>query len=856
METKDIILITVSVVSTITAVTALFFAIIQYKKTQKLEQEKFAWERQRQEKKEREKKFHQLKTIKGKTSDRDIYCEHIIQKFKYLDFTGLNAILQKPLLLEQIYVKLRARESFPPGHYQAAAGFKELDEEKSGAGAEEFITVFKNLREVYSKKGEPLRLVILGRPGSGKTTMMKWIALQCARESDPMPAQFTPVFITLKKTGQVPGKTFRSKNIMDLTHDLLKSENTSPSFLDEQFKNDRILFLLDGLDEVADEELRKEVIQWIQNQNIRKNTLLVTSRSSALQEAKGLKFHDAIPVFTIQDFDISDIEGFLENWYKNIEVAVIGETGEKDKKQAIEKGKSRCEDLINIIKDKSYIHLRQLAVNPLLLTIIAIVHRTRAILPKERHKLYGECLKVMTQLWHVANKNLEIAFSFENSMDNLSRIAFSLMKDNRRELELAEIQSILPQKIERHPLDSFLKEMILKSGLLYESEGKYGFLHLTFQEYLAAWHFARGENQNAVLEYRDKDYWNETFKLLVNIGNPRQFFNEIIDNLEEKSYWQQMQSWDDCLDDVVVEKAREEMEIKSAQKILKILPGIEYKKENEAFIIQLYAHYPLYKHAHRFTGDGWNLFHHARHPFVRSVGSSILNKAGKDIRAPLIEKIKERIDNFENMDHKNHDQMLDFIHQDNNSFVLLIAGRKNLCDFHFVLLKLKSPDLFIRYLCVRYLLDLRDLRDLLDLRDPRDLHDLRYLRDLRDLRDLRNLRYFRYLRDLRYLRYLRDFLDLRGLHHLLGLGYLHDLRGLRYLRNFRDLRILCNLDRLRDLRDQYIDKYETIFKKHKKKIDAWVENVIARLKAFPDKELLRYFPGTSEEEIKIFRTSC
>ena len=88
---------------------------------------------------------------------------------------------------------------------------------------------------------------------------------------------------------------------------------------------------------------------------------------------------------------------------------------------------------MQIIGDQSYKGLRQLAVNPLLLTIIAIVHRSRAILPKERHKLYEEALKVMVELWNLANRKIQVSFSADNSIANLSTIAVYLMQKNQRE---------------------------------------------------------------------------------------------------------------------------------------------------------------------------------------------------------------------------------------------------------------------------------------------------------------------------------------------------------------------------------------------------------------------------------------
>ena len=82
-----------------------------------------------------------------------------------------------------------------------------------------------------------------------------------------------------------------------------------------------------------------------------------------------------------------------------------------------------------------------------------------------------------------------------------------------------------------------------------------------------------------------------------------------------------MELWEDCLLDIVVEEPRKEIELKFAERVLNILPRIEYKEENEPLIVQLYAHYPIYKHAGLFVDIGWDLFHSAKHPFVRSVGS-------------------------------------------------------------------------------------------------------------------------------------------------------------------------------------------------------------------------------------------
>jgi len=810
----EILSIGIGIVGLLIGIAGVWIAIYQHRKTHQ-------WEKEKEAKTELKENQAISEEKAKKKSEAENYRDHIKQKFKYLDFTGLNAILQKPLLLEDIYVKLRAQKpSYSLPTYCGSTDSTLPDEERvssdvnarraktdrsTGQNDGDFTAVFERIYHEATQKQEPLKMVILGQPGSGKTTLMKWIALQAAgsaKSPDTIFSRFIPVFIPLKDLGRDPDRTFREKNIRDLTLEMFKKEGISPSFLEEEFEKNSLIFLLDGLDEVAEEPVRKEVIRWIQDQHIRRNTLLVTSRFSGLQEAKGLKFHDAMPVFVIRDFDIADIERFLENWYRNIEAAVIGDAGDADRERAFKTGETRYDDLMKVIKNDKYKELRQLAVNPLLLTIIAIVHRTRAVLPKERHKLYDECLKVMIELWNVANRKLDISFSVDNSLVNLSKLAVYLMRENRREMQLSEMKSLLPSKIEDKPLEIFLKEMVLKSGLLYESEGKYGFLHLTFQEYLAAWHFAGAENPNDILEYRDRDYWNETFKLFANIGNVRCFFNEIIDDLGKKEYWRQMQLWDSCLQDIAVEEKQAEIEVKFAGKIVSILPHIEYKEENEAKIIQMYAHYPLYKHAGQFIKEAWSLFHHAPHPFVRSVGSSILNKAGEEVKADLIQSLKEKIGAFEKKENKNAGELLDFLYQNNNSFILLMWARKNLPDFCGALELLKSGDEFIIFMVLRSLHSLRSctklpgilgimsLRDTLDFLGTRDIRDLFSLRDLLDIHGLRDIDYFLYTRELL---------------------------------------------------DGYRNKYEAILRENKKEIETWAIRATATLNSLSPEEMRDYF---------------
>lgn len=799
----------------------------------------------------------EAENLEKRQNDLENYNQYVKQKFQYLDFTGLNAILQKPLKLESVYVKLRAQKYLPFAGAQSIGEFERLREKKvsksivesiltekvpkmyrviplrgiveSETSGEDFAVVFKRQLETSRKEGCLPRMLIVGHPGSGKTTLMKWIALQCGGKSDGDTtfSGYTPVFIPLRELGNDPVGTFRKKNIGGMVTHLMERENVSvDSFLAHHLKTNRLLFLMDGLDEIGDEKVRREVIDWIQKQYTGQNPVIVTSRFSGIHEKSGLKFRDDIPVFAVRDFEMEDVETFLKNWYRSIEIAVAGEEGTQ---KAIEKGDKKSEDLIHTVKNSE--NLTELGVNPLLLTIIAVVHRTRAVLPRDRFKLYEECLKVMFELWNLSNRKVDISFSLENSIAHLSNIAVRLMDTDRREMDKKEIEECcLPPVIEGQTRDFFLKEIVLKAGLLYESEGKYGFLHLTFQEYLAARYFADGKNQNSILKYHDKDYWKETFKLFVNIGNAEIFFEEIIEYFVTKKYWNQIEFWEDCVEEIVVEQVKESIELNFARKVIEILGRFESKKEDEELIEKMIWHWPLYTHGEQLVKEGWDLFNNAPHPFVQSVGSSILNRADDKNRAKLAEQLKRRINEFEKQNDESEKTLLFFLLQNNNSLSLLWEGRKKLTDFNFVLAKLKSKKTFLQYSSFLYFEYLRELREFWGLMKLLDISSLDYL----------GLPIFLNYQDLRYFLNLWDFLNLRA------------LLDLRVLRNFLNFTYFSTFS---ETLAQYNKKYKSILIKHRHKIVQWTDRAMEKLHDMPDEELLKYFPNTTEEELNEFRES-
>lgn len=578
----------------------------------------------------------------------------------------------------------------------------------------ELLYVAVDKEDLQNQNLHPLKILILGAPGSGKTTLMRWILLQCCKGDHLYLKKLTPISIKIKELYLFLQKNNYNGDIVDIAIKILENEGVSGFFLKNIFSENNLIFLLDGLDEIAEESDRRFIIEWIQKQNIAQNTMLITSRFSGVDISKGLQFKNHIPVVKIIDFSNIQITNFIHNWYRNIEFSFQ----EFQQLNNVNLAKEKAKELINILTSDSNDEIRKLATNPLLLTIIAIVHRTRAVLPRERHLLYEECLRVMIELWNVSNRRIDILFGIENCLQSLATMAHHLMINEIREIEEGKLLSILPSKIEAFEARRFLNEMLLKSGLLYKSEGNIGFFHLTFIEYLAACYYAKSENPNEILSHCDNtSYWSETFKLFTNIGNANSFYSEILDHFLSKNYYAQLPLWEKCLLDISVDELKTNIEQQLARKIALTLLDLNNDDKSMQIVQTLYPCYCIYKYASYITEIGETLWNKSTNPFIKSIAASILFKSGQNSK--IISYIKSYISSFitnYNSGENDFESLLYFSLTMSNSRVMLLGEGGNKGK-DFLETVLKSDNQFLKFF---YTYEFTNYREVVFTEESRD----------------------------------------------------------------------------------------------------------------------------------------
>ena len=145
--------------------------------------------------------------------------------------------------------------------------------------------------------------------------------------------------------------------------------------------------------------------------------------------------------------------------------------------------------------------VRRLAINPLLLTLLALLHRAEGRLPSLRIDLYRDCVRLLVERWR------QTPLTEEEVLDVLGPVAawihahqptgLATEAEIRQQVtrSLAVWRGLDPSNLPgsfKHDVNDFLEVVRRDSGLLLaRGEGLYSFVHLTFQEYFVARYLCR-----------------------------------------------------------------------------------------------------------------------------------------------------------------------------------------------------------------------------------------------------------------------------------------------------------------------------------------------------------------------------
>jgi predicted NACHT family NTPase len=236
------------------------------------------------------------------------------------------------------------------------------------------------------------KAVVLGAPGSGKTMLASYFALMLCEtaQSDPTQiglekeADWLPVVVRIRDWILQP-KMGLLEYLRSNAESNLSCKELPTGFFEHWLERGKALILLDGLDEVVDEAQRRKVAEQIETflHQYQDNPAVITSRPAGYRwDFFNL---DEFPHYTLESFDDKQVATFIGHWYDS---RLKEDPAQAERRKAdLQKAFARNE------------RIRLLAKNPLLLTIITLIHRYQAELPRQRCKLYEKAVETLVVTW-------------------------------------------------------------------------------------------------------------------------------------------------------------------------------------------------------------------------------------------------------------------------------------------------------------------------------------------------------------------------------------------------------------------------------------------------------------------------
>lgn len=449
--------------------------------------------------------------------------------YSTFDFAGLGAGgPRKHVTLDQIFVPLQLAERGAEGQVVSSMADRvhpsegrHTDDEFDAAERPRYVELDGLEARLSSASGG--HVVVLGDPGSGKSTLTRYLACTIARREGGV----VPLLLTVrewvaggKHEGLLEMAARQATGVLQV--------RTNAGALAQLCQHGRVLLLIDGIDEVADTASRRDLRDRVHAfvANYPGVPVLATSRIAGYYEAP---LDHGFDELSLEPFDDEAVEGFVHRWYDMFE----DNPSERLRRRV---------SLLHALEVEP--RVKAMARNPLLATLIAMVHFSRAQLPGERAKLYGVIIELLLITWPAQRGRAfpELHGSVQQAM--LEKLALRLQERRagsgaraqeagllvgRQELQemLAELlHDRLPDRDgpERtHLARTWCDWLIEDSGLLQEEQpDRLGFLHLSLLEYMAGRslvtrHLKDGYRAVAemVAERHDDAVWQETLLLML-----------------------------------------------------------------------------------------------------------------------------------------------------------------------------------------------------------------------------------------------------------------------------------------------------------------------------------------------------
>jgi formylglycine-generating enzyme required for sulfatase activity len=460
----------------------------------------------------------------GERPDPTRYLEALQAEHSFVEIRGMGAQVAEQLPLDRVYTRLRVARPGVDRRAEAKEG------RRAKAGLEDLAGLTRRDLELPEVLREHPHAVLVGDPGSGKTTFLRFAAQVLARaflqrqpelaaeklglEGEPP----FPLFVRLSRFAEFLAANDEASCPPEAPEHFLRyldyllrghAYGLPGGHLRSRVEDGHCFLLLDGLDEVPG-ALRDRVAaisEKVVIEGSRSNRHLLTCRTRAFAGTARLA---TLPSFHLAPFEPAQIAQFVAAWSRALYRVAQGDL-ESAAGHRAEAYRGALQAAID-----AHPHVAPLTENPLMLTMLAVVHWNRRQLPEQRAHLYDVAVGYLLD-----SRKEQSPHPATLRREALQALALRMFEDPegvQRSLgrpEAAEAVGPILGFASREA-EAFLDDESLYSGLLVSrTDGEFEFWHLTFQEYLAALELAMGGDWWGHVERRlFDDRWSELVLLL------------------------------------------------------------------------------------------------------------------------------------------------------------------------------------------------------------------------------------------------------------------------------------------------------------------------------------------------------